>query len=226
VATIVTVAMLSSARLYERDDQAARPHVTLREAVRSPAYRAAVVTNMGTGWAVFGVRSAVIPLFVADAMGRTPLWVGIGFLVGSAAQAAVLWPVAKIVDQVGRKPAMIAGTLVGITAVTLLALWESLPVFLLAMAAYGVGAAFLGSAPAAVVGDVVHGRGGTVVATFQMASDLGAVTGPLIAGWLIDGYSFGAAFWVTALILSAGAVLAVRMPETAPGAGEPSARRA
>ncbi|MFP5346707.1 MAG: MFS transporter [Actinomycetes bacterium] len=214
VATVLTVVALSGTRLGEAEARKApETRMPLGRALRLPAYRAALVTNLGTGWALFGVRSAVIPLFVADALGMSPLWVGIGFLVGSLAQAATLWPAAQVVDKVGRKPAMVAGATVGTLAVVLLAVWENLPVFLVAMAGYGIGAAFLGSAPAAVVGDIVQGRGGTVVAAFQMASDLGVVAGPLVAGWLIDGFSFGAAFWTTSLVLVAGLVLSARMPD-------------
>ena len=36
------------------------------------------------------------------------------------------------------------------------------------------------------MGDVVGGRGGTVVAVFQMSGDLGAVLGPVVAGWIAD----------------------------------------
>ncbi len=215
-ATVVTVMALSGTKLRDRVEQGETVRMQLRTALRLPAYRAALAVNLGTGWAIFGVRSAVIPLFVADALGKSPFWVGMGFFVGSAAQAAALWPAARTVDRIGRKPAMLTGSLVAAAAVVVLAVWESLPVFLLAMAVYGAAAAFLGSAPAATVGDVVHGRGGTVVAVFQMASDLGAVTGPLVAGWLIDGFSFGAAFWTTAAILLLGTAMTLRMPETAP----------
>ena len=49
-----------------------------------------------------------------------------------------------------------------------------------------------------MLGDVVGGRGGTVVAGYQMAGDLGSLTGPLLAGALADTAGFGAAFGVTA----------------------------
>jgi MFS transporter, DHA1 family, multidrug resistance protein len=91
---------------------------------------------------------------------------------------------------------------------------QTLPGFLLAMACYGIAAAFLGVAPAAVVGDVVHGRGGTVIAAYQMAADFGAIVGPLLAGWLADEVGFGPAFAVGGVILAASALLATRMPET------------
>ena len=64
------------------------------------------------------------------------------------------------------------------------------------------------------------GRGGRVVAVFQMASDLGAITGPLVAGLLADHVSFGAAFAVSAAVMLAAAVMSMRMPETLPARAE------
>jgi MFS family permease len=91
---------------------------------------------------------------------------------------------------------------------------DSLVVYTVAMALFGAGAAFLSVAPSAVVGDVVHGKGGTVVAAFQMSADLGAVVGPLVAGELADRYSFGAAFGVTAGVVAAGLLTAFLSAET------------
>ena len=53
-----------------------------------------------------------------------------------------------------------------------------------------------------------------MIAAFQMSADLGAVIGPLVAGWLADEYSFGAAFGVTAGVLAAGLVAALLSKET------------
>jgi MFS family permease len=60
-----------------------------------------------------------------------------------------------------------------------------------------------------VLGDVVGAGGGTVVAVFQMAGDLGAVIGPTAAGALADASGYGAAF-----ALSAGVAL-LPLPFTA-----------
>jgi MFS family permease len=91
----------------------------------------------------------------------------------------------------------------------------SLALFFLGMGVLGIAAAFLGSAPAAVVGDVMgERRGGIVVAAYQMVSDLGAIVGPLVAGWLVDVLDFDWAF-ATGAVVSAGALmLVVAMPET------------
>jgi DHA1 family multidrug resistance protein-like MFS transporter len=215
IAGTIAMVFLSHAPLLDKsDDSGALRTTSLASALRHPAYRAALVTNLGVGWMLFGVRSSLIPLFVAEALGKGPLWIGIGFLVGSAAQAAGLWPAGRVADQIGRKPAMIGGGLLAVVGLALLVASATLAAFLVSMAMYGLAAAFLGVAPGAVVGDVLEGRGGTVVAAFQMAADFGAVVGPLAAGWLADTSSYNASFAATAVVVAAGTVMALRMPET------------
>ncbi len=109
---------------------------------------------------------------------------------------------------------MILGSTVATISMAAVAVSDSLGVYVAAMALFGAGSAFLSVAPSAAVGDVVHGRGGTVIAAFQMSADLGAVVGPLAAGWLADEYSFGAAFGVTAGVLAAGLLTSVLSTET------------
>ena len=73
----------------------------------------------------------------------------------------------------------------------------------------------MGSAPSAVVGDVMGGKkGGIVVATFQMMSDLGAIIGPLLAGLLVDLFDFNWAFAAGAALALIPILLVIRMPET------------
>ncbi|CAB4936379.1 unannotated protein [freshwater metagenome] len=98
----------------------------------------------------------------------------------------------------------------------LLALATGPVTLLLAVTVFAAGAALLGVAPAAVVGDVVEGRGGTAIAVWQMASDLGSVIGPLAAGLLIDRASFGAALGVSAAVVAVCAVLGLRVPARQP----------
>lgn len=201
-------------RRHDGSDDTPAPTTSLRTALRSRAYIAALVTQLGTGWALFGIRSSLIPLFVADSLGLSARWVGIGFVVSAAVQGALLIPAGRFVDTVGRRPAMIGGGVVGTVSIVMLAVWPTQAGFLVSMALYGAGAALLGTAPAAVVGDVVGSRGGTVVAVSQMASDLGAIVGPLVAGLLAQSGSYTLAFAVTAGVVAAGALVSTTMPET------------
>ncbi len=199
-------------------DLRAAPTTSLREAWAHPAYRAAVVVNFAIGWAFLGVRLSLVPLFVTESLGASSIWVGLGFLCTSVAQVYFLLVAGRIVDRSGRRPAMVLGCLLTGVALASLAVAHVLPVFLLAMVALGIGGAFVGTAPGAVVGDIMHGRGGRVVAVFQMASDAGVITGPLAAGWLADQISFEAAFIACSGVLFAAMVVAARMPETLAGA--------
>jgi MFS family permease len=65
-----------------------------------------------------------------------------------------------------------------------------------------------------MVGDLLHGRGGVMVAFYQMAGDAGAVTGPVAAGFLVDAVSYPAAFALAAAVLCGAAVLGYVSPET------------
>ncbi len=46
-----------------------------------------------------------------------------------------------------------------------------------------------------------------------MAGDGGSVSGPIVAGWVADTWSYGAAFWVTTGILAGAGALAARAPD-------------
>jgi MFS family permease len=215
VAGGIGLAFLSRAALHDVDQSVqAAATVTLPQALRVSGYRAALTTNLGNGWALFGVRSSLIPLFVTEGIGASGTWTGIGFLVSAAAQGGLLLWAGGFADRVGRRPAMMLGSSVATISMATVAVSDSLGVYVVAMALFGAGSAFLSVAPSAAVGDVVHGRGGTVIAAFQMSADLGAVIGPLVAGRLADQYSFGAAFGVTAGVLAAGLVTSVLSKET------------
>ncbi len=222
VAGGIGLLFLTKASLHDVDTSTSpAPAVTLPQALRVSGYRAALTSNLGNGWALFGVRSSLIPLFVTEGIGASATWTGIGFFVSAAAQGGLLLVAGSFTDRVGRRPALLIGGAAATVSMLGLALSDSLVVYTVAMALFGAGAAFLSVAPSAVVGDVVHGKGGTVVAAFQMSADLGAVVGPLVAGELADRYSFGAAFGVTAGVVAAGLLTAFLSTETRRAADPP-----
>jgi len=194
---------------------------SLGSALRSPAYRAAVMNNFAVGWAVFGVRASLIPLFVVEGLRLGPAWTGAGLVLSAAVQGVVLIPAGRLVDTRGRRPYLRAGASLSLAAGVTLAVTGSAPLFLAGMALYGAGSALLGVSSAAVVGDVIGGRGGTPVAAFQMASDAGAFLGPLVAGFLADTASFRVAFLATAAVSGLAFVSALVMPETRRAARAP-----
>ena len=235
VAVVVVVTMLARTHLADRDRTTTAEEAlesgwqSLRRALSKRAYVTALAVNLGSGFTVFGLRSAIVPLFVVESLGSTPAVTGYGLLASAAVQAVLLLPAGRLADDRGRKPALVLGTGIVVLGMVFLALSTSELAFLLAMAVLGAGSAFLGSAPAAVVGDISGGRrSGSVVAAYQMTSDFGSIVGPLLAGYIVDQTgSFEAAFLVGGGVVAAGFAMSVTMPETRrdsrPAAGEPPA---
>ncbi|MFY9231522.1 MAG: MFS transporter [Candidatus Nanopelagicales bacterium] len=231
LAALVAVVFLSRARLHDLEHEVAHGAENklqqLRTALKDRAYQAAITTNLVTGFVVFGLRSSAVPLFVVEGLGESASISGIGFLIAAGLQALLLLPAGRMADTSGRRKALLWGT-IG-TALGMLVLtgadiaangWGTpalagTGLFFLAMAIQGASGAFLGSAPAAVVGDVMGGKkGGIVVATFQMMADLGAILGPLMAGLIIDAADFDWAFGVGAILCIIAIGFVIRMPET------------
>jgi len=225
VAGAVATVFLARTPLREHEEAAGsadRAPTTLGSAVTSAAYRAAVVNNFAVGWAIFGVRSSLIPLFVVEGLRLGAEWTGVGLVVSAVVQALTLVPAGRLVDTSGRRPYLRAGAVVALLAAVTMAVAGGAPLFLVAMALYGVGSALLGVSTSAVVGDVIGGRGGTPVAAFQMASDAGAFIGPLVAGALVDAASFEVAFLATAAVSAVAVATTLVMPETRHGAALPA----
>ena len=193
-------------------DVPAPRRTTLSTALASPAYRAALAGNFAIGFSLLGVRSTVVPLLVVQQLDLAPGWVGAAFVVGALVQTALLLPAGRAVDNLGRRPTLVAGGLISAVSLVGLAGATGPVTLLLAMAVFAAGASLLSVAPAAIVGDVVEGRGGTAVAVWQMASDAGSVIGPLAAGLLIDHGSFGTALLVSAAVVAACALTGLRVP--------------
>ena len=185
--------------------------------LKLPAYRAALGANFANGFVFFGLRSSLVPLFVVEGLRQGPGLAGVGFVIAAGLQAALLAVGGRTADHRGRKPALTIGLAVGLVSLIVLALAPNTGWFLIAMAVAGVSGAFLGPSPTAIVGDVARGHhGGSVVAGFQMMSDVGSIIGPMVAGLLLDAAGFHIAFSAGAVVTALALMLAVRMPETLP----------
>lgn len=207
-------AELRGAQLGDRAPGEPGAVVRLRQALRHRGYWAALAGTLAAQWAVVGVRGAVVPLFVVESLHLQTRWTYVAFFVASAVSGSLLLPVGRLADTRGRRPVLAAGLLLGAAGMALLAVAVGPATLLLAMVLLGGAGAALAVAPGAIVGDVVAGRGGTVVATYQMAGDAGAVAGPLIAGWLADGHGFPAAFVMAAVVATLPLGVVWSAPET------------
>jgi DHA1 family multidrug resistance protein-like MFS transporter len=210
VAGLVGLLMLHNRKHVVVDDAAAV--IPIRSVLGDRRFQAACIANLAQGWAAMGVRSALIPVLVVESLGREPAWTGIAFAVAAVAQALALGPAGRFVDTIGRRPAIIGSFAAGAVIMVFIPFVTSIAVLIVLLSLYGVAAAFMGTAPAASVGDAAGARGGMPVAVFQAFADVGAIAGPLVAGLLVDAFSFPVAFASAGALMIAAALFALRMP--------------
>ena len=190
--------------------------IPFRTVLTDKRYRAACLANFAQGWTSFGVRSALIPVLIVEVLNGPSAWTGIAFAIAAVAQTIALAPAARFIDTVGRKPAIIGSFAAAAVIIFAVPFAPNIWVLTALLCLYGVASAFMGTAPAAAVGDAAGSRGGRPVAVFSMFGDVGAILGPLAAGLLADTLSFPAAFGVGAVLFLVASAYAVRMPGGVP----------
>lgn len=223
VTTLFVWLLLRRSTLIAAADADAAPALTLRAALRNHAYRSALLGNFTFGWMVFGVRVALVPLFIVNVLQRDEALAGIAFGVFAAANVIMLLPSGKVADTFGRKPLVLTGLVVSGGGTIWLGLTDSLTEFMVATVLAGIGTGVLTPPKQATVADVVgaRGRGGPVLATFQMSADVGAILGPIAAGALAQHVSYAAAFAVTGVLCLIAAAVWLPARETLPPKDEP-----
>lgn len=194
------------------------PSITLRTAFRHRSYVASLGSSFANGWAVFGVRVSLVPLFVEEVLRRESAFAGTALAVFAAGNVVMLLLAGRLADTIGRKPIILLGLLVSAGGTIWVGLTDTVPLFLTATVVAGLGAGLLSPPQQAVLADVIgsKGRGGPVLAAFQMSADIGAVIGPIAAGMLADQVSYTAAFIVTGALFLVAALVWLPAPETLP----------
>jgi MFS family permease len=190
--------------------------VTMRAALSHRAYRSALVSNFATGWSVYGLRMAVVPLFISDVMGRGPRMTGLVLAVFAVGNLIVVMPSGYLSDRIGRRSLLIGGLLACGVATIGLGVSGSLPIFLIAAGVAGAASGVYGSPQQAAIADILgnSARAGTPVAAFQMMADFGAILGAMAVAQIAEHFSFAWGFTVSGAIMLAAAVVWMFAPET------------
>lgn len=195
-----------------------RTTVTMRQAMRVRAYRSALLSNFAMGWSAFGLRIALVPLFISDVMGRGVGVIGLVLAAFAGGNALAVVPSGYLSDRIGRRRLLIIGLAVSGVATAWLGALLSLPAFLVVAAVTGATTGIFMSPLQAAVADILgsEARAGTPVAAVQMMSDLGAIVGSMTVGWVAERLGYSWDFVIGGLVLLIAAVGWLRAPETRP----------
>lgn len=215
-AVVVAVSLRHSTFAGATSDQQTHSETfRFTQAIHVPQYRALLLSALSFGWASFGVRVSIIPIFVAVALkgdAAVAAWVLAAYAAGNA---ILIFPSGRWSDTFGRKPMIVIGLFVLAVSYLAFPASPSLWIALLVMFVAGAGSALVNPGQQATLADVVGLRnGGSVVAGYSMTSDLGGVLGPLVAGAIVDLAGFGWAFGTTAALLTVAAVVWTFVPDS------------
>lgn len=221
VVAVVFLRRLSSSR--PADPPAPGGPGGLREAMRHYSYRTAISANFTIGWAVFGVRVSVVPLFLLDVVQAPALWIGVGLSVCAVVQAVALPVAGRRADVWSARRSLLVGEGTIILGFLAMLAGATLPGYLIGLGLLGLGVAFVTTGGSRVVANVAGTKGGVVVAVYQGGADAGMVVGPLVAGALAEQFGYAVGLGVTVGVVAVGMVLSAFLRPDRPPAAAPVA---
>ncbi|WP_372513140.1 MFS transporter [Mycobacterium stomatepiae] len=195
-----------------------RSTVTMRQALRVRAYRSALLSNFATGWSAFGLRIALVPLFLSDVMHCSVGVIGWALAAFAGGNAVAVVPSGYLSDRMGRRTLLIVGLTASGVATVWLGLASSLAAFMVAAFVSGATTGIFMSPLQASVADILgsEARAGLPVAAVQMVTDLGAIVGSMAVGWVAEQLNYGWGFTISGIVLVIAAFGWVVSPEPRP----------
>jgi MFS family permease len=139
---------------------------------------------------------------------------GIGFTMASIANGLLLLRAGRLSDEKGRRFVAIVGSTALLISTLLLLFTVQAWIFFPAMIFSGIAGAYLSTVPGSLVGDVLKGKGGQVIAVMQMSGDFAAMIAPVLLGAISDAGGFRPAFILSSVLMAAVVLVTTRIPET------------
>ena len=188
---------------------------SLREAFALKPYRMALAISFGTGFIIFGMSRSILPIFMVEKLEVSTAFMGVGFTVASVVNGLLLLRAGRQSDERGRRYVAMVGTAAMLISTLLLLVTVQGWIFLPAMFFMGIAGAYLSTVPGSLIGDVLKGKGGQVIALMQMSGDFAAMVAPIALGALADFTGeFWPAFLVSSILMAGLFALTTRIPET------------
>jgi len=131
-------------------------------------------------------------------------WAGVALTAFAVGTVATLTLGGRLADRWGRRPTVVAGTMVVAATTVWLGVSTSPTELLVVCVVSGAGTGLMTPAVEASVADVVgedgRRRGGAALAGYQIAGDSGSIVAPIVAGFVVELRGYPPAFGLTALI--------------------------
>jgi len=163
------------------------------------AFRVCFTTCIGIVW-------AFLPLLASTRLGLSSSAIGIAVMTNVLMAGILQVPVGCLADRFSKKMLTVSGGILGILAILYIDRAQSFAGLLIANGILGIAGGI--SFPAIMAVGVIEGRRtramGSIMGLLALGHSLGMLSGPLLAGMLLDFFPFSAIFICGAVILMIG----------------------
>jgi len=157
-----------------------------------------------------GLLVPIAAIYAKRVVGLSEHAIGILFLAIVAAVATATVPAGRLADRIGKPPLVAAGMVIGSIGMWMMPLGTRLAELIPAAVLLGTSYALTAPAWLALVSELAPaGRLGLAVGASETVQGLGLVLGPLLGGFLWDGFGPRAPFVASATVLTVGTVIAI-----------------
>ena len=153
-----------------------------------------------------GVRQTLVPLQLSDSFGLKVDELGLLFTALGLIGVVLIWPAGLATDRFGRKTIIVPTATLIAVGIGIVAVADTLPLFIAGLTMSAVGSSITGPAPAAYVADLAtEDQRGAAMGLYRTFGDTGVVLSPVLSGLLADAVSIPFAIGVNAVFIGIAA---------------------
>jgi len=154
-----------------------------------------------------GVRQTLVPLQLEAAFGFEVDELGVLFTALGVIGVVLIWPAGWAADRFGRKAVIVPTATLIAVGIGIVAIANTLPMFIAGLTLSAIGSSITGPAPAAFVADLATDeQRGAAMGLYRTCGDIGIVASPVLSGLLADTVSIPFAIGVNAACMAVAAV--------------------
>jgi MFS family permease len=161
-------------------------------------------------------RNAIVPLFASQVLGLDAQAIGIIVSVSWALDMTLFYPAGWIMDNLGRKYAIVPSFVIQAVGLGLIPLTQDFNGLLVAATIIGLGNGISSGTMMTLGSDLApHGTRGEFLGVWRLIGDAGATSAPLVIGWIAGVLVLSTAVGtISGIGFIAAAVFAFLVPET------------
>ncbi len=198
---------LGAHAVEDADDSGPKVVVSRFALLRSADFLAVGFISMGVFSIRAGVRQTLVPLRLSDAFGLEVDELGLLFTALGAIGLVLIWPSGWAADRFGPKLLIVPTSLLIAVGISIVAIADSLELFVAGLAISAIGTSITGPAPAAYVAAIVgEEQRGSAMGLYRTFGDIGVVGSPVLSGLLADAVSIPAAIGANAALVGVSAI--------------------